>query len=325
MIESQLIINISYNPIFDSLALFNLWQSDQLTNAGFVDLDELLTDRLDTSTYPILSDLVRYDINAIQLCEFLVQGYPSDNVTEFCSALRKLPLESYLYQVFDFEYSKREIQHLLSGASVTEPQETYTLINPYRLGKDLELLQEPLLAIIEQVAELIQPFSKQYQPGLLPYKKFLHDQLSQLSPLDVAQNELAKRFIRLSEYQEYHFIVSPFATRAMRFFNDDKLLTFTGPNIEKSIRNEADAVKLLKILADDTRMSILKILAKEKLYGKQIAERLGKTSATISHHLETLHKAGLIRQEKQQQTKYYSFHSKALDSRFRDIVDLIVK
>jgi len=47
-------------------------------------------------------------------------------------------------------------------------------------------------------------------------------------------------------------------------------------------------VQDLKALADDTRIRIVRMVAKEPLYLQEIAQRLGLTPATVSHHLNIL-------------------------------------
>jgi DNA-binding transcriptional ArsR family regulator len=311
--------------VFDCLAIINLWQSSTLVEAGYSELDGLLTEAITDIDHPIIAHFSKHDVNSLQLCEFLVQTGELHHVKDFCALLREMPLLTYLDRLFDGDYSVNDLQRILNGDAGEPPEQPMGLIDPYSWGTDLALLHRPLLALVESVHEHSTAFIKSLLPGLLAYQKQLHRQLSLFSPLEVSQTELAKRFIRVSDYQKFGFVVSPFAVRAMRFFDDETLLTFTGPNKNNVIRTNEEAVKLLKVLADDTRLAILALLANEKLYGKQIADRLGKTTATISHHLDALHHVGLIRQEKLQQTKYYSFHPKALDQQFESISALLKK
>lgn len=60
---------------------------------------------------------------------------------------------------------------------------------------------------------------------------------------------------------------------------------------------DAQAVRVLKALADETRLRILQMLAERPLYGQQLADALGVSHPTISHHMAQLRIAGLTRTE----------------------------
>ena len=62
-------------------------------------------------------------------------------------------------------------------------------------------------------------------------------------------------------------------------------------------------------LSDPKRLLILELLAEEDrpLYGQEIAERLGVTPQTISHHLQILKNGGLVREERRESAyRYYT-------------------
>ena len=51
----------------------------------------------------------------------------------------------------------------------------------------------------------------------------------------------------------------------------------------------------LRALGDETRLRILGLLTRRPHYGEELAESLGLTPATISHHVKQLRTAGLVR------------------------------
>lgn len=55
--------------------------------------------------------------------------------------------------------------------------------------------------------------------------------------------------------------------------------------------------KVLKVLADETRLRILGLLAQKSMYGQQLADSLGISHATVSHHMAQLRVSGLTRTE----------------------------
>lgn len=63
-----------------------------------------------------------------------------------------------------------------------------------------------------------------------------------------------------------------------------------------------------KALADPTRVKILILLADGELHGQRLAEKLGVTPATITHHAAKLSKASLINQRRDKNTIYFSLN-----------------
>lgn len=67
-------------------------------------------------------------------------------------------------------------------------------------------------------------------------------------------------------------------------------------------------------LSDPKRLLILSLLAEEDrpLYGQEIAERLGVTPQTISHHLQILKNGGLVRERRENAYRYYSLDTESI-------------
>lgn len=66
-----------------------------------------------------------------------------------------------------------------------------------------------------------------------------------------------------------------------------------------------DTAKVLKAIADETRMKMLKLLLRHSFCVRGLAYKLGLTEATISQHLKVLREAGLIIGEKRGYFMHY--------------------
>ncbi|WP_425806659.1 metalloregulator ArsR/SmtB family transcription factor [Desulfitobacterium sp. Sab5] len=75
-------------------------------------------------------------------------------------------------------------------------------------------------------------------------------------------------------------------------------------------------VNFHKALSDPTRIRILALLAKEPYHGQALAERLGITPPTITHHMAKLREAGLVKSRREKNTIYFYLEEKSLQ---RDI------
>ncbi len=67
-----------------------------------------------------------------------------------------------------------------------------------------------------------------------------------------------------------------------------------------------DKKKILKAIADDTRMSIVKLLLSHNYCVRALANELKLTEATISQHLKVLREAGLLVGEKRGYFMHYT-------------------
>ena len=62
----------------------------------------------------------------------------------------------------------------------------------------------------------------------------------------------------------------------------------------------------LRTLGDETRLRIVALLARRPHYGEELAELLGVTPATISHHLKQLRMTGFV--DARREAPYVLFH-----------------
>jgi DNA-binding transcriptional ArsR family regulator/AraC-like DNA-binding protein len=86
---------------------------------------------------------------------------------------------------------------------------------------------------------------------------------------------------------------------------------FAYPLAESALGADADAVpaasvRLFRALGDESRLRILRLLASGDLYLTEIAERMGLSKPTVSHHLALLRAAGLVTITEAGALTYYS-------------------
>lgn len=74
----------------------------------------------------------------------------------------------------------------------------------------------------------------------------------------------------------------------------------------------ADLARMLKVIADETRLRILGAIAERPLTGKDLADRLSLTPPTISHHMRKLTDAGIVVAESDAQKQIYSLNTNLL-------------
>lgn len=96
------------------------------------------------------------------------------------------------------------------------------------------------------------------------------------------------------------------------------VLTRHGWNVGGERVNEN--LELLKLLADETRLSILNLLIQDDSYVEKIACELSLTPATVCYHLKKLEAAGVVRCSRSQFYIIYSLNREIFD---RPLYELI--
>jgi len=80
-----------------------------------------------------------------------------------------------------------------------------------------------------------------------------------------------------------------------------------------------------KALADATRLRMLVLLADGERNGLELAEKLGVTPATITHHAAKLREASLINERREKNTIYFSLNHYFLKNSAAAAVDFIYR
>lgn len=164
--------------------------------------------------------------------------------------------------------------------------------------------------------------SRQYDQVIDTFKLGMKDR----HPLSYAQELMGKPFWNIADYRTYEFTISYFLSPyRLRLMNGDKMI-YVHSLIRKNSENALDPTLLserLKIIGDVTRLKIIKMLHMKPMYGKEIAEKLGLTTATVSHHLDALRQQGLINMEQVKQIKYFSTNFQAVKSLQLDLGQFI--
>lgn len=86
-----------------------------------------------------------------------------------------------------------------------------------------------------------------------------------------------------------------------------------------------ESVKLLKVLSDSTRFSILKLLEQKSMSSPELEERLDRSQSTVSKHLKILSEANLIASERRGRRKYYEVKNPRILEIITAIKNFVIK
>lgn len=78
--------------------------------------------------------------------------------------------------------------------------------------------------------------------------------------------------------------------------------------------------EFIKVISDETRMKIIKLLASKRYYSTQIAKELGLNRGTVSYHMEKLKKVDVIKFTLEKNKIYYSLHKEHFEDMFESFI-----
>ena len=82
----------------------------------------------------------------------------------------------------------------------------------------------------------------------------------------------------------------------------------------------SETLTVLKALADDTRIKILRALCERDMYVELLAERLQLTPATVSFHMKKRTAAGLVDSRREQYYTVYSLRGEVFSLTLRELI-----
>ena len=161
--------------------------------------------------------------------------------------------------------------------------------NRYEIIEEMQSFTEEVTPIFKKYFYLIE---EQYNNSLEDFKK--------IKDFKAMIEEIVPMKLIMDIEGNIIFTIFPFGGLYMRYFGDSLwisigiyILILKKWKEEKGFQG-AELVSSLKALGDATRLSIITKIAIRPMYIQELAEELDLTPATISHHINTLLKSGLI-------------------------------
>ncbi|WP_274309789.1 ArsR/SmtB family transcription factor [Solibacillus daqui] len=313
-------IMVSSSPVVEAIGLLMAYEASNKIEI-FEQYPELL--RL-IEQHSFIEILKSIPVNhRYQLLEFLLPIPQLTSITLFAEKLRDLKNEFVLYYFWNEEISLETIHTLLRDPTqITQIERTYywqdneTLHFSQYLVENVTTFKRQLADLFIQIADN-EAFSKLLNAKQDSIKQAITTvENLKLEPLARAQYVMGKTFRRVHDYKLYHFIpsycMSPYR---VRIFNDDVCYIIFGTTtpVEDKREKSEHLAKQLKAIGDPNRLLMLNMLASNKEYGAKLAEYLGITTATVSHHIEILKKVNLITEEKIGTIKYFTANKEQLN------------
>jgi len=283
-------------------------------------LNRLVNDRiykgiqLNDDQNSFLDVLKGFRFKGCELFEFYLYDENMDNIHMLERVLKHYNPIDFLYLLCGEDFSKVEIKLLIERFdSIHEMIQSNKYLLHYN-SDDIRFVFERTEEFVDKLVDVFKILNVEVVK-LLEKQEIYQESISKVSldlrskmPLDVAQSIMGKKFKRVFDYCTYYFVPSYFfMNRPMRTFNERTQIVVY-PVQEVHIYNKHMLANALKIIGDNTRLEILEKLSIRPMFGKELAHELGIVTSTVSHHLDQLRSIGLIHEEREKNTKYFSIN-----------------
>lgn len=243
--------------------------------------------------------------------DFLCHNGQFHDPEAFLSDLAAWPLDQFLSVLFNGDLTPQDAAKLLetpSEAARWAPQfSRFSEGTPAAVEavfRDPEGHRQGLIRLIRHSDTPLfrEEFSRLTHEATVTIRT-IERRLTVEAPLKVAESLRGKALITPRvPYQRYTFVparlighhhIQSWGDGHAVFFLQEGGLSLTGPN-----ETGTELAEFLKVLGDNTRMDILRLLCCRPSYGKEIAASLHLTTATVSRHLDQLKAAGVVKEDR---------------------------
>lgn len=265
---------------------------------------------------------------AMSLIDFLHDAPDWQNPAAFADHVRRLPLEQFLARLFNEELSPGELAEFCGRPrAVAQVLDRLGFFSQGRLSALEALFADPeghrqrLTSLVEaaDTAVFRQGWAAWDGP-MRALEEDLKSRLRQKDPWTVARELRGKPLLDPGRYRQVRFLASHLMAWPMMLSERHTQIVFyfwdQGRHLSGSSPQAKELGAILKVLADPTRLEILRMIRYSPSYGKELAERLGLTQATVSRHLDQLKAGGFLEEtrEEGQNIKLLSLKAEMLET-----------
>lgn len=307
-------INVLYSSVCEIISLVNVLANTK--HHAFAEEEIVSLGKSISKESREFLQIVSYlPFQGLEFFEILLDLKIYNNLKEFTDAIKKYDNIKFIKTFTGEELDEDRIKNIISNKN-----ELNKFINDlpwvYRGKKsvfecllyDTDSFKNSFIRLIYEINDLF--FDSKEAKFKLQYKNAVNDiklSLSKMTPHALGEEIMNKKIPYDDSIEEYVFLPSYYISphylmaynRTSRMFLYDMRKNSTNKN-----KSKEDLTKSLKILSDETRLEILRLLILQPSYGKQLSNRLNLTTATISHHLELLSSVNLINVNRDKNTKY---------------------
>jgi len=325
--SNEPVINIFHSPVIELVCALHI-----LTDAAHHQFElkwaEEMLESFDEVDKRALDIVKCFPANGIELLNFVLDSGELLDIEAFLKHIANSDVVDFFYYILNEEIEKSRI-----SKAFNEVKERYKIQEKIRwiiedeqlmdFFQNYEEIKSKTVHILDTIAkrgfaEKLLKFRDKMEEGIEYVKSHIgKDSID--SVLEKVSGRPRKSFLG---YREYNIIPSYFVSpRFIRVFTGDKLYVVFDCRVtrDKTQAMLDELSSILKVIDDKSRLEMLKILVNSKSYGKAIADVVGISTPTVSHHLDILKQAGFVKEEKIRNIKYFYADKEKLKKVIEDL------
>lgn len=286
---------------------------------------------------PFLKKDMDYFVNnftgslSIPLILSLENGYESP--LEMIDAIDAMAAEEWLQLYFTLNNQEKSIM-ALSDADLKEIVKEMIMPNWDIPNRDSEMIIELRKYAEESKVQIVQMYRNFYTKHFQPLEDFLLDQLNpvveahrkvmEAQPKEFLEEILWMKAEEYSQVEDIQFIVTWIGELSHSVsIDDDRIAGIYGFGFLQRFDKEfikKQTMKLFKVLSDERRLDILRLVGNKSRYATELAKELGLTKATVSYHMNLIIEQGLVTIRVEQNRVYYDLNVDRLSKQLTDVI-----
>lgn len=308
--ESKWKIEFIYSPMFEMLSSLHVLSNPE-HHLQRIDWAKEMKNKLPEDLYEALMELGRITFEWSVIIDFcnLFGECDNFNIMSALDFIDDLDVNEFMSTFQRYEPFGSALAH--ANFNNTVKKKMVRLLKEYYLlyfEKELRFI-EPLL-----IRHLKKDCNVCSKVGVLNFIDTLH------SRIEISDNAFLfhKHILYTIPYKSINIII----IRVSSFTNPHLFMDYGGGMVQftsnvclcKKVENvPTDLLELMKVLADETRLKIIRKLYKNKVSTQSLAADLDLTEACISKHLKILYNADLLYKERCGNYIYYYLNSSFID------------
>lgn len=266
------------------------------------------------------------------LMDYDLEKYGSGklDMNEYRTYMESLPKDKFLRQFFGYGMSEEEAaeavldDEALAGLMDEKKILMSSFVNLKRIAHHREEFFDLYFAALEDVkTEELEEHLDHYEKMLPRLQAEILEKTKLMDSIRICEGLIGKEFTKKYNFKLHAFVPVCMLPRNTVTYYDKYQFTLYS---EKRMESREKALSVLKVVADETRLRIIDILSEAgKANGKYLVKKLHISPSTVSHHMDLLVNCGIVREEKNGNTKDYSIAYNDAENFVRELEGIILK
>ncbi|RLQ96256.1 ArsR/SmtB family transcription factor [Falsibacillus albus] len=256
----------------------------------------------------------------LSLIRFAYERNVTDEVESFLHKLKQMSSVSLFSYFLQTGYVSKDLPQIEDKNEVIDYINKAAIpdIEKWKLTYMYLHADETKKRLLQLLETYYEQFYKNETGFLMNYHKQSYEDLMKADALNSRQS-VGKTFPYISndtlDDPTIEIIIAPsffYADASMASESKDSLIFLYG--IQHPVKDrsnsytEKDLMNALKIIGDDKRIRMMKLLSQSPYYGYELAQKMELSNSTISHHLSALSTIGVVTSRREENKVYFQLN-----------------